>query len=226
MAFVLRLCQGLLLAAVLAAPSQAQGLSDADAGPAPAAPSWSGTPAVLAPAFERSPVPGEARRDFTVIGRVVSSDDRLPLPSVNVVVVGTTIGAATGIDGTYQITAPNETDSLRFTYVGFETQTVPILGRTQINVTLRSEGFEGDEVVVIGYGTREVRDLTGSVGVVTSEEIEGKPLASFEDALAGRVAGVQVQHPLPPKGRILLGPVPLGGVVLKGMLYVPDAAIL
>ena len=194
MAFVLRLCQGLLLAAVLAAPSQAQGLSDADAGPAPAAPSWSGTPAVLAPAFERSPVPGEARRDFTVIGRVVSSDDRLPLPSVNVVVVGTTIGAATGIDGTYQITAPNETDSLRFTYVGFETQTVPILGRTQINVTLRSEGFEGDEVVVIGYGTREVRDLTGSVGVVTSEEIEGKPLASFEDALAGRVAGVQVQQ--------------------------------
>ena len=162
--------------------------------PAPAvAADWAGTPAVLRPATERAPLGAEAR-DFVVTGRVISSDDRQPLPAVNVVVAGTTIGIATDVDGRYRITAPNETDSLRFSFIGFESQTVPILGRAEINVTLRPESYRGDEVVVIGYGTREVRDLTGSVGVVTAEDIEGKPLKSFEDALTGRVPGVQVQQ--------------------------------
>ena len=131
---------------------------------------------------------------FPVTGQVVSADDRQPLPIVNIVVVGTTIGAATDTDGRYSITVPSETDSLRFSFVGFETQTVPVLGRSDINVSLSPRNYGGDEVVVIGYGTTTVRDLTGSVGAVTAEEIEGRPLVSFEDALAGRVAGVNVQQ--------------------------------
>ena len=195
MGFPSRLLVALALCAAVPAQAQRVQAQALDTPPAPTAqPSdWSGTPMVLRPAGERRAL-GDEARDVTVTGRVISSDDRQSLPAVNVVVVGTTTGTATELDGSYRITVPNETDSLRFSFIGFETQTIPILGRTRIDVTLRPESYEGDEVVVIGYGTREVRDLTGSVGVVTSEEIEGKPLASFEDALAGRVAGVQVQQ--------------------------------
>ena len=177
------------LIALVAAPAGAQGLAD----PAPEV----GAPILHRPAADRAPDRPDVwrpARDFTVTGRVISADDRQPLPGVNVVVPGTTIGAATDVDGRYEITAPSETDSLRFTYVGFETQVLPILGRAEIDVTLRPESYEGDEVVVIGYGTTEVRDLTGAVGSISAEEIEDKPLVSFEDALAGRVAGVQVQQ--------------------------------
>ncbi|WP_420455674.1 SusC/RagA family TonB-linked outer membrane protein [Rubrivirga sp.] len=135
-----------------------------------------------------------AAQGFPVTGQVVSADDRLPLPGVNVVVAGTTIGAATDVDGRYSLTVPSETDSLQVSFVGYETQVIPVLGRTDINISLSPRNYGGNEVVVIGYGTSEVRDLTGSVGAVTAEEIEGRPLVSFEDALAGRVAGVNVQQ--------------------------------
>ena len=184
------------LALCAAAPAGAQAALD---GPAAAPPvsERAGTPAVFRPDLDRVRALGGVdadARDFTVRGRVISADDRQPLPGVNVVVEGTTIGIATNAEGRYDITAPSETDSLRFSFIGFETQTIPILGREQINVTLRPESYQGDEVVVIGYGTTEVRDLTGAVGSISSEDIEGKPLISFEDALSGRVAGVQVQQ--------------------------------
>jgi TonB-linked SusC/RagA family outer membrane protein len=164
------------------------------------APAEPETSVLLRPAAERALAAGaradlwRPARDFTVTGRVISADDRQPLPGVNVVVPGTTVGVATDIDGRYEITAPSETDSLQFSYVGFETQAIPILGRAEINVTLSPQNYTGDEVVVIGYGTSEVRDLTGSVGAITAEEIENKPLVSFEEAIAGRVAGVSVQQ--------------------------------
>ena len=135
-----------------------------------------------------------AAQGFPVSGQVVSADDRLPLPGVNVRVAGTTLGGATDVDGRYTVTVPSETDSLTFSFVGYETQTIPVLGRGTINVSLSPRNYGGDEVVVIGYGTSAVRDLTGSVGAITSEEIEGRPLVSFEDAIAGRVAGVNVQQ--------------------------------
>ena len=188
-----RVLLGLAALTAAALPASAQGFDTPTPESAPAAPDWSGTPMVLRPAAERAPL-ADAARDFVVTGRVTSSDDRQSLPAVNVVVVGTTTGIATDVDGRYRITARSETDSLRFSFIGYESQTVPILGRSQIDVVLRPESYRGDEVVVIGYGTREIRDLTGSVGSVTAEDIEGKPLVSFEDALVGRVAGVQVQQ--------------------------------
>ena len=184
------------LALCAAAPAGAQTALGGEAA-APPASERAGTPAVFRPDLDRVRALGGVdadARDFTVTGRVISADDRQPLPGVNVIVQGTTIGVATDVEGRYELTAPSETDSLRFSFIGFETQVLPILGREQIDVTLRPESYQGDEVVVIGYGTREVRDLTGAVGSVSAEEIEGKALKSFEDALAGRVAGVQVQQ--------------------------------
>ena len=173
-------------------------LLGSSASPAAAQTALAEAPSDPRPAALRAAAPAAPRAaralDFEVSGVVRGSDDNLTLPGVNVLVKGTATGVATGLDGAYALAAPTELDTLVFSYIGYETQEVPILGRSVIDVELRPEGFAGDEVVVIGYGSREVRDLTGSVGVVTSEEIAGKPLASFEDALAGQVAGVQVQQ--------------------------------
>ena len=153
-------------------------------------------PAVLRGDAPADPLAARLRdaRDFAVSGVVRGADDRQTLPGVNVLIKGTGIGVATGMDGEYALTAPTELDTLVFSYIGYETQEVPIIGRSEINIELRPQGYGGDEVVVIGYGSREVRDLTGSVGAVTTDEIEGKALTSFEDAIAGRIAGVQVQQ--------------------------------
>ena len=184
-----------LLFALGAPPAHAQdALADAPAdAPTPAdAP----RPAVLRGDAPSDPLAARLRdaRDVEVSGVVRGADDRQTLPGVNVLVKGTTIGVATGLNGEYALTAPTEVDTLVFSYIGYETQEVPILGRSEINIELRPQGYGGDEVVVIGYGSREVRDLTGSVGAVTTDEIEGKALTSFEDAIAGRIAGVQVQQ--------------------------------
>jgi TonB-linked SusC/RagA family outer membrane protein len=188
--------------ALAAAPADAQHVGDAESAsalqPAAAPPASEAQPALVFrdPAAPRSvSTPAVERRvRFTVTGRVLSADDRLPLPGANVVVVGTSVGTATDADGQYVLEAPSETDTLRFTFVGYEPQEIPILGREEIDVTLSPISYRGDEVVVIGYGERQIRDLTGSIGVVGVEELENRPLVSFEEALAGRIAGVQVQQ--------------------------------
>ena len=185
------------LVALLALPAAAQELApeaSGEDGPR-RAPGAAASVVVRAGALPTPEATRRPARDFTVTGVVRGADDGQPLPGANVVVVSNpAIGAASDLDGRYEITAPAETDSLRFTFVGYEAQVVPIIGRDRIDVSLQPESYEGNEVVVIGYGSREVRDLTGSIGAIRTEDIENKPLVSFEDALAGRVAGVQVQQ--------------------------------
>ncbi|HPW27682.1 MAG TPA: carboxypeptidase-like regulatory domain-containing protein, partial [Tenuifilaceae bacterium] len=96
-----------------------------------------------------------------ITGTVTSSEDGMPMPGVSVIVPGTTIGASTNIDGKYEINVPTTAASLSFSFVGYATQEVAIAGRSVIDVVLKSEAVEMEEVVVTALGIkREKREVT------------------------------------------------------------------
>ena len=102
-------------------------------------------------------------------------------------------GTISDLDGKYSLKVNDASkDVLIFSYIGMRTQEVPVKGRKEINLTLQSDAKALDEVVVVGYGTSKRSDLTGSVVSVKSEDLLKVPTSDITQALAGRVAGVQV----------------------------------
>ncbi|MGD2034715.1 MAG: carboxypeptidase-like regulatory domain-containing protein, partial [Bacteroidales bacterium] len=130
-------------------------------------------------------------QDIQITGKVTSAEDGSSLPGVSVTVKGTTTGTSTNIDGDYSLSAPSDA-TLVYSFVGMQTQEVPVGGQTTINVALDVESTTLDEIVVVGYGTKAKGSVTGSVGLVKAEEIEQSAIASFDQALQGKVTGVQV----------------------------------
>ncbi|WP_016776596.1 SusC/RagA family TonB-linked outer membrane protein [Anaerophaga thermohalophila] len=133
-----------------------------------------------------------AQQQVTVTGKVTDSDGG-PLPGVNIVVVGTTEGTITDINGNYIIEVPGDAE-LRFNFIGFESQVIPVNNRTTINVTLQEDVQTLDEVVVVGYGQMKRSDLTGSVVSVSEDAIQQSVPTSIDQVLQGRAAGVQIQQ--------------------------------
>ncbi len=126
-----------------------------------------------------------------VSGRVIS-DAGQGIGGVNVTVKGTNIGTSTSNDGNFSFQVPDRNNVvLVFSSVGFNTQEVSLGNRSTVNITL--SGFENalDEVV-IGYQTIRRRDLTGSVSSVNARQLKDIPINSAAEALAGRLAGVQI----------------------------------
>ena len=133
-----------------------------------------------------------AQDEHPVSGTVTDANQGVPLPGVNVRVVGTQTGTATNEDGQYELTAPSEDATLRFSFIGYETQTVDIQGRSTIDVTMTPETLTGEEVVVVGYSEQRRADLTGSVQVVDAENLEQLPGGQISNKLQGNAAGVSV----------------------------------
>jgi TonB-linked SusC/RagA family outer membrane protein len=115
-----------------------------------------------------------------------------PLQGVSVVIAGTKKGSITNSDGRFSITVPDEKAALLFSSVGFEIQTISVGNQSEINVTMVASSAGLDQVVVVGYGTRRKSDLTGAVGSVREAQLQERPAASLNQALAGRISGVQV----------------------------------
>jgi TonB-dependent starch-binding outer membrane protein SusC len=136
---------------------------------------------------------GVFAQDRTVSGKVTSVDDGSPLPGVNVVLKGTTIGAVTDVNGTYNLSVSNAGGTLVFTFIGLKSQEVEIGNRAVIDVSLASDVSQLQEVVITGYGLEQKRDLTGSIASLKGDVIENLPVQSFDRAIQGRLAGVQVQ---------------------------------
>ena len=101
-----------------------------------------------------------------IIQGVVKDDEGEPLPGVNIVVKGTTTGTLTDVDGAYSINVPDGNQILIFSFVGYKNQEIAVNNQTTINVTLEADVAIMDEVVVIGYGTQQKKDLVSSVAKV------------------------------------------------------------
>lgn len=135
----------------------------------------------------------DLQTSVTVTG-TVSAEDGSPLPGVNIVEKGTSNGVVSDFDGNFSITVSNQSSVLVFSSLGYATQEVKVEDSTVLDITLSEDSQALDEVVVIGYGTVQKRDLTGSVATVSQNELQQLPIVTTEQGLQGRVAGVQVSQ--------------------------------
>ncbi|TRX07215.1 SusC/RagA family TonB-linked outer membrane protein [Flavobacterium gawalongense] len=148
-------------------------------------------------------------QNIGIKGVVTSSDDGMPLPSASVTVSGTKIGAATDLDGHYQLNNVDKNATLVFSFTGFTTQTIKVNGQESINVVLKPESISLTEIVVVGYSKERKVDVTGAVTVVDLKPITGQSMSSGNamQALQGRVAGLTIEKSGDPSGansRILI----------------------
>jgi TonB-dependent starch-binding outer membrane protein SusC len=128
-----------------------------------------------------------------VTGQVLESEKGEPLPGVSVVLRGTSTGTITDLDGKFALSVPEKEGSeLVFSYIGFTSQTVAVGNQSVIDIRLVSDAQLLDETVVIGYGNVNKRDVLGSVSSVGSKQLRDIPLSNAAEALAGKLAGVQV----------------------------------
>jgi TonB-dependent starch-binding outer membrane protein SusC len=128
---------------------------------------------------------------ITITGIIKDSKDE-PLSAVSVKIKNTNTGTTTDNSGTYSITVPSNKSILVFSRVDFIPQEIPIGKLKNINIVLKELINTLDDVVVIGYGTAKRKDITGSVASANMQDVEKAPVISFDQALAGRIAGVQV----------------------------------
>ncbi|MBZ4189293.1 SusC/RagA family TonB-linked outer membrane protein [Niabella beijingensis] len=126
------------------------------------------------------------------VAGTVTDENGNPLQKATVIVQGKTVSGITDAKGNFHLSNISEKDVLVISMVGYTTQTVPVTGETQYKIRLSPNNQVLDDVVVIAYGEVKRKDLTGSVGSVNMKDMEKAPVVSFEDALGGRVAGVQV----------------------------------
>lgn len=132
-------------------------------------------------------------KNISIRGRVVGENGE-PLEGANVMVKGTTNGTKSDRNGDFVIDAPDDA-VLVFSYVDHETQEVSVKGKTTLSVTLKVVQNEMNQVVVVGYGTQRKRDVTGSIAKISGTSIKDVPMQSFDQALSGRAAGVNVSIP-------------------------------
>ncbi|MCW3806654.1 SusC/RagA family TonB-linked outer membrane protein [Plebeiibacterium marinum] len=123
---------------------------------------------------------------------IVLDDAGMPLPGVNVVIKHTTTGTITNIDGEFVLENVKSEDILVFSFISFKTVEKKVAEQSHFIITLQSESIGLNEVVAVGYGTTKKRDLTGAVAKVSPVDLVKSPTANYDQALAGRVAGVQV----------------------------------
>lgn len=128
------------------------------------------------------------------ISGIVTSQAGEPMPGVNVILKGSTNGTTTDVNGKYTLFFAEKDVVLIFSFIGYTTQEVPVNNRTVIDVVLTEDMQNLEEVVVVGYGTQKKTDVTGAIASVSGEQIAERPVTNFTEALAGQLAGVQIQQ--------------------------------
>lgn len=131
-----------------------------------------------------------AQQRTTVTGKVTDNTG-VGLPGVSVLEKGTMNGTVTNLDGNYTVTV-SPTSTLVFSFIGFVSQEIAVGPQTNINVMLSEEVVGLDEVIVVGYGTLTVKDLTSSIATIKADDLVKTPAGQAMQALQGKVAGLQV----------------------------------
>lgn len=127
----------------------------------------------------------------TVSGKVTDSKGE-PVPSATVTAKGSKVNTTTAADGTFKINVPSGTTTLVISSVGFGTKEVAISGKDEVSVSLETQNSALNEVVVIGYGTRKVKDATGSVASITTKDFNKGQISTPEQLIQGRTPGVSI----------------------------------
>ncbi|ARS42857.1 SusC/RagA family protein [Sphingobacteriaceae bacterium GW460-11-11-14-LB5] len=133
----------------------------------------------------------EIPKDKIITGKV-TDDKANPLPGVGVTQRGTGKGTVTNTDGSYSLTVSGDDAVLVFSYMGFDTQEIPVGGRTVIDVKMQSDNRVLNEVVVVGFGTQKKVNLTGAVGTVSGKQLENRPVINALQSLQGIVPGLNI----------------------------------
>ena len=126
-----------------------------------------------------------------IIEGIITDSNNVPIPGVNILIVGTNQGTQTDFDGKYSIQA-NDADVLRFTFIGYKSVDVTVGSQANYSFSMLESVSELDEVVVVGYGTEIKRNLTSSVASISADELQDIPATSLSNAIAGRLTGVNV----------------------------------
>lgn len=132
--------------------------------------------------------------DITVKGKVTEAQTGETLPGVSILVKGTVQGTTTNNEGEFSIKVTDKKAILVFSYVGYEAKEVTVGNLLTINVALKTDNKSLQEVVVVGYGTQKKGDITGAVVKYKNESMDEAPVARIDQALQGKIAGVQIQN--------------------------------
>lgn len=135
---------------------------------------------------------GFAQGEREVSGKVTDANSGESLPGVSVLIMGTTVGTVTDLDGNYSILVTPGT-KLRFSYIGYSTREYTVSTQSKLDIALQLDSHNLNEVVVIGYGEQSRETLTSSVSKVDQRVLENVPFANAASAMQGTVSGVRVQ---------------------------------
>ncbi|WP_026993976.1 TonB-dependent receptor [Flectobacillus major] len=124
----------------------------------------------------------------------VTDESGIPLPGVTILVKGTQKGVNSDNNGKFKITVANEKAVLVFSFVGYIAQEIEVGTKTTINISLKADNKALEEVVVVGYGTKSRKDVTGSIASISTQDIKDMPVTNVAEGMAGKMPGVLIQQ--------------------------------
>jgi TonB-linked SusC/RagA family outer membrane protein len=133
-------------------------------------------------------------QDRTVTGTVTSADDGQAFPGVNIIVKGSTVGTVSDVNGKFSISVPSAESVLVFSAIGYSTTEVAVGSQSTISIALNVDITQLSEVVVVGYGTQEKREITASISSLGSEAISKIATTNTLEGMKGQLSGVDVQQ--------------------------------
>ncbi|UFH57957.1 SusC/RagA family TonB-linked outer membrane protein [Spirosoma sp. KNUC1025] len=128
--------------------------------------------------------------DIVIKGKVTDTEKGEPVPGASIVLKGATKGTNTDANGFYSIAVPDQNAVLVFSFVGFDKQEVIVGNRVQINITLKPDMKELNEVVVVGFGTQKKATVTGAIAAIGTKDLLQSPVANISNSLVGRMPGL------------------------------------
>jgi len=136
--------------------------------------------------------PAALGQNLQITGQITDTHTGEPLPGVNILVKGTTTGTSTDGKGKFELEVPSLQDTLVVSFIGYQTKEVAINGQMELDIALESQAIAGEEMVVVGYGEQQRKDLTGSVESINTEDLPSSSAKNITQILSGRVAGLNL----------------------------------